>query len=61
MNEKRTLVFDATTQEGRSIHFTTQPQTFAAAVEILSGETPADFLCHITDTDDNLASVPPSK
>ena len=55
-----TLGFDATTQEGQhvnSIHFTTQEQCLAAAVDELPGGTAADYHHHITDTVDNLASV----
>ena len=59
-SENITIGFDATTQEDihiNSIHFTTENECFAAAVDVLPGGTAEDYADHICDSVDSLAKV----
>ena len=59
-NENCTLGFDATTQEGvhiNSIHFTTQSECYAIAVDELAGGTAQDYHQHICNAVNNLADT----
>ena len=59
-NENCTLGFDATTQEGvhiNSIHFTTQSECYAIAVDELAGGTAQDYHQHIRNAMNNLADT----